>query len=91
MTYVPTTVVVAQRQASLEAQDLARHIENLIVDYRRENPRVRDEDVDAAMKIAATRAGASASRVAAPMILGVVAVLSAVFVLLALFLSRSAG
>jgi len=83
--------MVSQAQASLEAQELAREIEDLIIDYRRDHPRVRDGDVDAAIRIAATRAGTSLSRAALPLITGAVAALVAVLLVLALVFFRTAG
>jgi hypothetical protein len=91
MTYVPTPATFSQPQASFEAQELAREIEDLIIDYRRDHPRVRDADVGAAMRIAAMQTGASASRATQPLIAGVVAVLVAVLLALMLIMFRATG
>ncbi|KPJ93834.1 MAG: hypothetical protein AMS18_04950 [Gemmatimonas sp. SG8_17] len=57
MTFVPPPTFVPPRQASLEAQDLAREIENTIVDFQKRRPRTGLGDVRQAMSIVEMRAG----------------------------------
>ena len=58
MVFVPTVPYVPPPQASLEAQELAREIEDAIVSYQEDHPRVRQEDIQQALQIARSRAGA---------------------------------
>ncbi len=58
VTYVPTPPT----QASLEAQELARDIEDAIVRYQDEHPSVRQQDVQQALQLARSRAGAGSGR-----------------------------
>ena len=57
MVFVPTVPYVPQQQASLEAQELAREIEDAIANYQEEHPRVRQEDIQHALQLARSRAG----------------------------------
>lgn len=57
MVFVPTVPYVPQQQASLEAQELAREIEDSIANYQEDHPRVRQEDIQQALQIARSRAG----------------------------------
>ena len=57
MVFVPTVPYVPQQQASLEAQELARDIEDAIANYQENHPRVRQEDIQQALLIARSRAG----------------------------------
>ena len=57
MVYVPTVPYVPQPQASLEAQELAREIEDSIANYQESHPRVRQEVIQQALLIARSKAG----------------------------------
>ncbi|MFC1639627.1 hypothetical protein ACFL3B_02560 [Gemmatimonadota bacterium] len=61
MVFVPTVPYVPQQQASLEAQELVREIEDAIANYQDEHPRVRQEDIQHALQIARSRAGTDAA------------------------------
>lgn len=58
MTFVPPPTFVPPRNASLEAQDLAREIEGTIVDFQKRRPRLSRGDIRQAMSIVAARSGA---------------------------------
>ncbi|UCG85783.1 MAG: hypothetical protein JSW71_17965 [Gemmatimonadota bacterium] len=62
MTFVPPPTFVPPRQASLEAQDLAREIENTIVEFQKRRPRTSHGDVKQAMTIVEFRAGMRGTR-----------------------------
>jgi hypothetical protein len=57
MVFVPTVPYVPQPQASLEAQELAREIEDSIANYQENHPRVRQEDIQQALLLARSKAG----------------------------------
>ncbi len=61
MAFVPVTHV-PQPRASLEAQDLAREIEQVVVDFQKRRPRTSSRDVRQAMDIVESRAGTGISR-----------------------------
>ena len=61
MVFVPTVPYVPPAQASLEAQELARDIEDAIANYQEDHPRVRQEDIQQALQIARSRAGSNAA------------------------------
>jgi hypothetical protein len=54
MVYVPTTPI---QPPSLEAQEIAREIENVIVRYQDEHPRTTQADVQQALQLAQSRVG----------------------------------
>ena len=54
MVYVPTT---PNQTPSLEAQEIAREIEDVIVRYQDEHPRMTQTDVQQALQLAQSRAG----------------------------------
>ena len=62
MVFVPTVTYIPQPQASLEAQELARDIEDAIVRYQEEHPSVRQEDIKQALQLARSRAGTGRHR-----------------------------
>ncbi len=57
MVFVPSVPYVPSQQASLEAQELAREIEDAIANYQEDHPRVRQEDIQHALELARSRAG----------------------------------
>ncbi len=57
MAFVPITPVVTPENASLEARELARDIEDAIVAYQEEHPRATQADIQQALKLAQMRAG----------------------------------
>ena len=57
MVFVPPATYVPPPQASLEAQDLAREIERVVVDFQKRRPRTSNRDVHQAMSIVEGRAG----------------------------------
>jgi hypothetical protein len=57
MTFVPPPTFVPPRNASLEAQDLAREIEGTIVDFQKRRTRLSRTDIRQAMSIVAERTG----------------------------------
>jgi hypothetical protein len=57
-----TPVYVPQPRASLEAQDLAREIEQVVVDFQKRRPRTSNRDVQQAMNIVESREGMGISR-----------------------------
>ena len=58
MVFVPQVPYVPPPQASLEAQELARDIEDAIVRYQEDHPSVRQEDIRHALSLVKSRAGA---------------------------------
>jgi len=72
MVFVPTVPYVPPQQASLEAQELARDIEDAIAKYQEDHPRVRQEDIQHALQITRSRAGTDATgiRVMIALVLG---------------------
>ncbi len=58
MVFVPTVTYIPPPQASLEAQELARDIEDAIVRYQEEHPSIGQEDIKQALQLARSRAGA---------------------------------
>jgi hypothetical protein len=84
MVLVPSVPYVPPPQASLEAQELARDIEETIVRYQEDHPSVRQEDFRQALHIARARAGATSRqeiRIAVVVGLTLMVVLLAVFLL----------
>jgi len=57
MVFVPPVTYVPPPRASLEAQDLAREIEQVVVDFQKRRPRTSNRDVHQAMSIVDARAG----------------------------------
>ncbi len=57
MVFVPPVTYVPPSHASLEAQDLAREIEQVVVDFQKRRPRTSNRDVHQAMSIVEARAG----------------------------------
>jgi len=57
MVFVPPVTYVPPPHASLEAQDLAREIEQVVVDFQKRRPRTSNSDVHQAMSIVEGRAG----------------------------------
>ena len=57
-----TPVYVPQPRASLEAQDLARELEQVGVDFQKRRPRTSNRDVQQAMNIVESREGMGISR-----------------------------
>jgi hypothetical protein len=85
MVFVPNVPYVPPPQASLEAQELARGIEQTIVRYQEDHPSLRQEDIRQALQIAHTRAGAgdtSVQRIRIAVVVG----LTLMMLLLAVFL-----
>jgi hypothetical protein len=86
-----TPVYVPQPRASLEAQDLAREIEQVVVDFQKRRPRTSNRDVQQAMNIVESREemGISRHRSQATTIIAVAIGLLVMFGLsLFLFLAR---
>ena len=85
MAFVPITPVITPEQASLEAQELAREIEDAIVAYQENHPRATQEDIQQALKLAQARAGEGIPAQRAAMIIavlvGVLAALAMAFFL----------
>jgi hypothetical protein len=75
MVYVPTPVIVPPPEASLEARELAREIEDVILKYQEDHPCTRPQDIRQAMSLASGRAGASGSKATAVVIALVVGIL----------------
>ena len=91
MAFVPPVTHVPQPRASLEAQDLAREIEEVVVDFQKRRPRTSNRDVQQAMNIVESREGMGISRHGsqATMFIAVAAGLLVMFgLLLFLFLAR---
>jgi len=91
MAFVPPVTHVPQPRASLEAQDLAREIEEVVVDFQKRRPRTSNRDVQQAMNIVESREGMGISRHGsqATTIIAVAAGLLVMFgLLLFLFLAR---
>ena len=61
MSYVPTPVIVPPSEASWEAKELAREIEEVVIRYQEDHPRTRPEDVRQALGIVSSVAGAGRS------------------------------
>ena len=59
MVFVPQVPHIPSGQVSLEAQELAREIEQVIADYQESHPAVRQQDVQLAFQLARARAGRS--------------------------------
>jgi hypothetical protein len=57
MVFVPPVTYVPPQHASLEAQDLAREIEQVVVEFQKRRPRTSDRDIRQAMSIVGGRAG----------------------------------
>ncbi len=57
MTFIPQTSYEPPRHSSLEAEDLAREIENTIVDFQKRRPRTNHGDIRQALNIIEMRAG----------------------------------
>ena len=57
MVFIPQVPFIPPEQATLEAQELARDIEDAIVRYQEDHPAVRQEDIRQALSIATSRAG----------------------------------
>ena len=57
MVFVPPVTYVPPSHASLEAQDLAREIEQVVVEFQKRRPRTSDRDIHQAMNIVGARAG----------------------------------
>ena len=74
MVFVPTVPYIPQQEASLEAQELAREIENAIASYQEDHPRVRQEDIQNALQLAQSRAGSNVAskRAVAAIVIGLV-------------------
>jgi hypothetical protein len=75
----------------LEAQDLAREIEDVVVDFQKRRPRTSNRDIKQAMNIVGTRGGLGGTGLGSPAtsIIAVAIGLLAMFgLLLFLFLAR---
>ena len=66
MAFVPPVAHVPQPRASLEAQDLAREIEEVVVDFQKRRPRTSNRDVRQAMNLVGLRGGMGISRHGSP-------------------------
>jgi len=86
MVYVPTS---PPKQASLEAQDLARDIEGVIAAYQERYPRTTQDDIRQAVLLAQTRCGKTSQ--AAPAIVASAIGASMLIGMATFFVARGGG
>ncbi|UCD25736.1 MAG: hypothetical protein JSW51_07440 [Gemmatimonadota bacterium] len=66
MAFVPPTSYVPPPRASLEAQDLAREIEDAVVEFQKRRPQTSDGDIRQALNIVKSRGGIGGLRRGSP-------------------------
>lgn len=90
MAFVPPVTYVPSPRASLEAQDLARELEDVVVEFQKRRPRTSNGDIRQALNIVGRRGGMGGSQLRAQAtIIAVITGLLMVFGLsLFLFLAR---